>query len=101
MTATSKPAQSAGSTVGRYRPVARAAASSVVGDVLDVGLRRQQALDPVLVDLVADDVVADLDGPHGEGQADVALTDDRRPSMTERGFPPVHRRSLARTEVAR
>jgi len=46
------------------------------GDVLDIGLPRGQALDAGGLDVEADDVVTDLNGAHGEGQADIALPED-------------------------
>ena len=46
------------------------------GNVLDVGLAGRQPLHAFVVRLVTDDIPADLDGPHGDGQTDVSLPDD-------------------------
>ena len=62
--------------LGRYRPLPSAAAEPVGRDVLDEGLAGGQPLDPVGVDVEADDVVSGLDRPHGQRQADVSLADD-------------------------
>ena len=51
-------------------------AKLVRADVLYVGVRGPQALDPPWVDVEADDLVAHLHRPHGERQAYVALPDD-------------------------
>ena len=59
--------------------MARARGQAFVADVLDVGVAVGQALDPVDVEVEADDVVADLDRPEGQGQADIALA-RRRPA---------------------
>ena len=88
MTATSNPAhdarrpRTAGS--GRWRVLLQL----LRRDVLDVGLAGGEPLDPVLVDVEADDVVADLDGAHGQRQADVALTDDQHPRILCHDPPP-------------
>ena len=48
----------------------------VVADVLHERLADGEALDPVLVDVVADDPVALVDGPHGQWEPHISLTDD-------------------------
>ena len=70
-----------------------------VGDVLDVGVPVGQPLDPVDVEVEADDVVADLDGPQGEGQADVALADDDQ--LADGLALGAHRRRVRRGAHAR
>ena len=47
------------------------------GDVLDVRLPRREELGALAVDVVADDMVTNLDGAHRQRQADVPLPDDR------------------------
>src|SRR5690606_32834846 len=49
------------------------------GDVLHVGDRTVEALDPVLVDLEPDHVVAGVHGAQGHGQAHVALSEHGHP----------------------
>ena len=76
ITAKSKPAIARRSAVGRYRPVSRRGRQTLVGDVLDVGAAGGRAVDLGGVELEADDVESDLDGPDGDGQAHIALADD-------------------------
>ena len=57
----------------------------VVADVLDVRAAVGQRLGAVLVDVVADHVVAGGDRPHRERQSHVALADDERGL----GHPPI------------
>ena len=49
----------------------------LVGDVLGGGLPVAETSDLVLVDVAADDTMADLHGAQGEGQTDVPLTDEQ------------------------
>src|SRR6476469_822716 len=50
----------------------------VVSDVLDVRVARVQSLDLRCIRIEPDDVESDLDGPHGEREADIALADDNQ-----------------------
>ena len=68
MTATSKPAMRSGSSVGSVAAGGQRRGQPVVGDVLDVGVAGGQALDPVVVEVEADHVVADLHGRRARGR---------------------------------
>ena len=80
MTATSNPAMPVrvvgGLVASGIEGVRRGGRSGMSSDV---GARRGQALDAFGVDVEPDDVVADLDGAHGERQPDVPLADDDEP----------------------
>ena len=76
MTAMSKPRVRSGLSVGSYRPLANAPATSLLGHIFDVRFAGGQPLDPYFVEIEADDVEADLNRPHGNREPGVALTDD-------------------------